>query len=221
MEDLRCCLISEPTGRRDARSMKVAFGIKAHSGWAVLVVVGICDGDVMIVDRRRLELVDEEWVKHPYHAALTLEAGPARRLVERGIARAQRITVREMRALLRQEQERNNEAMACAVLVGNPMPDWSVEQILAVHIRMHMAEGLLFQDALIRAAQAGGPKPVAIAEKRLVQHAETVLGMPESQLQEKLAALGKLVGPPWGRDQKDAALAAMIALRGALGGALN
>ncbi|HTD03466.1 hypothetical protein, partial [Undibacterium sp.] len=80
--------------------MKVAFGIKAHSGWAVLVVVGICDGDVMIVDRRRLELVDEEWVKHPYHAALTLEAGPARRLVERGIGRAQRIAGREMRALL-------------------------------------------------------------------------------------------------------------------------
>jgi hypothetical protein len=30
---------------------------------------------------------------------------------------------------------------------------------------------------------------------------------------QQLNALGKSVGPPWGKDQKDAALAAMIALR--------
>jgi hypothetical protein len=33
-------------------------------------------------------------------------------------------------------------------------------------------------------------------------------------LLKRVAALGKSVGPPWGKDQKDAALAAMIALQG-------
>jgi hypothetical protein len=29
---------------------------------------------------------------------------------------------------------------------------WSVDQILAVHVRMHQAEGVLFPDAIARAA---------------------------------------------------------------------
>lgn len=47
--------------------MKVAFGTRAHSGWAALVVVGTRDGDFTVVDRRRIELVDDEGAKQPYH----------------------------------------------------------------------------------------------------------------------------------------------------------
>lgn len=39
--------------------MKVAFGVKAHSGWAALVVLGKQGDDLVVVDRRRIELVDE------------------------------------------------------------------------------------------------------------------------------------------------------------------
>lgn len=194
--------------------MKVAFGMKAHSGWAALVVVGAGDGDFAVVDRRRIELVEDEWAKQPYHAAEDLEAGAARVLVERGIEAAQRIAVREMRAAVRREQERKNEVTACAVLVANPMPDWSVEEILAVHFRMHKAEGVLFRDALVRATNAYGLRLVVIPEKLLTKHAESALGSPMSRLTKKVTTLGKSVGPPWGKDQKDAALAAMIALQG-------
>jgi hypothetical protein len=30
------------------------------------------------------------------------------------------------------------------------MPDWSIDEILAVHFRMHKTEGVLFRDALAR-----------------------------------------------------------------------
>lgn len=193
--------------------MKVAFGMKAHSGWAALVVIGIRDGDFVVVDRRRIELVENEWAKQPYHAAEDMEAGAARDLVERGIEAARRIAVREMRAAVKREQERKNKVTGCAVLVGNPMPDWSVEEILAVHFRMHQAEGVLFRDALVRAAKASRLKLVAIPEKELWKHAESAFGIPLSRLEAKVATLGKLVGPPWGKDQKDAALVAMIALQ--------
>lgn len=186
--------------------MKVAFGLKAHSGWAALVVVGICDREFAVVDRRRIELVEDEWTKQPYHAAEDMDAEPARDLVERGIEAAHRIAVREIDAAVRREQERKNEVTACAVLVGNPMPDWSIEEILAVHFRMHKAEGVLFRDALVQATKAYPLRLVAIPEKLLATHAE-------SRLVKKVATLGKLVGPPWGKDQKDAALAAMIALQ--------
>jgi hypothetical protein len=194
--------------------MKVAFGIKAHSGWAALVVVGKRDGDSVVVDRRRIELVDDEWAKQPYHAAEDLKPDAARDVVRRGVEAAHRIAVREMRAAVKRERERENEVTACAVLVANPMPDWSIEEILAVHFRMHKAEGVLFRDALVRATQACGLRLVAIPEKLLTRHAERALGTPVSDLVKKIATLGKSVGPPWGKDQKDAALAALVASQG-------
>ena len=194
--------------------MKVAFGMKAHSGWAALVVVGTRDGDFTVVDRRRIELVDDEWAKQPYHAAAGMEAEAVRDVVERGIEAAQRIAVRQMHSAVRREQERKNEVTACAVLVASAMPDWSIEEILAVHFRMHQAEGVLFRDALLRATKTSGLRLVAIPEKLLTKHAERAFGSPVSRLVRKVATLGKLVGPPWGKDQKDATLAAMIALQG-------
>jgi len=191
--------------------MKVAFGMKAHSGWAALVVLGISDGELAVVDRRRIELVEEEWAKQPYHAAEEMKGAEARDLVGRGIEAARRIAVREMRAAVKREKERKNEVVACAVLTGNPMPDWSVEEILSVHFRMHKAEGVLFRDVLARAAETCGLKLIAIPEKQLMKHAEKALGL-ASTLVSNLAALGKVVGPPWGKDQKDSALAAMVAL---------
>ena len=194
--------------------MKVAFGTKAHSGWAALVVVGKREGEYVVVDRRRIDLVEDEWARQPYHAAEDLKPEAARDLVGRGVEAAHRIALREMRAAVKREQERGNEATACAVLVGNPMPDWSTEEILAVHFRMHQAEGVLFREALGRATTACGLRLVAIPEKGLTRHARQALGAPASSLVKRTARLGKAVGPPWGKDQKDAALAAMVALEG-------
>ena len=194
--------------------MKVAFGMRAHSGWAAFVVVGKRDGNFLMVDRRRIALVEDEWAKQPYHAAEDLKPEAARDVVKRGVEAAHWIAVREMRAAVKREQERENEVTACAVLVADPMRDWSTQEILAVHFRMHKAEGVLFRDALVRATEACGLRLVAIHEKQLTKRAETALRTPASDLLKKITALGKPVGPPWGKDQKDAALAALVALHG-------
>jgi hypothetical protein len=92
------------------------------------------------------------------------------------------------------------------------MPDWSVDQILAVHFRMHKAEGVLFRDVLAEAADGSDLKLVAIPEKSLLEYAETALKTSANSLSQRIAALGQSVGPPWSKDQKEATLAAMIAL---------
>ena len=197
--------------------MKVAFGMKAHSGWAAVVVLGAPGGDLQVVDRRRVELVekrDASWAKQPYHAAERLIPGKARDLVERGLESARRIAVREMQTAVERAREAGHDVAACAVLVAEPMPDWTVDQILAVHFRMHKAEGVLFRDALARAAGACGLRVVGILEKQLEAHAERALAARAAGVRKTIASLGKTVGPPWGRDQKDASLAAMIALQG-------
>ncbi len=193
--------------------MKIAYGLKAHSGWAALVALGQTDDEFLVLDRRRIELVEEEWARQPYHAAEELKPDAARKLVKRGIDSAHRIAMRELRAAVMEERRRKNEVTACAVLVGNPMPDWSIEQILAVHFRMHQAEGVLFRDALVYAARECGVKVIEVPEKTLSTYAEQSLALPSSELSRTLSILGKQAGPPWGKDQKDAALAAMIALR--------
>ncbi len=191
--------------------MNVAFGFKAHSGWAALVSLGRAGGGYVVTERRRVELVENTWAKAPYHAAEELDTAAARRLVERAVAAAHRGAVREMHAAIARERARGNEVRACGVLVGSPMPLWSVEEIRTVHPRMHQAEGALFRDALLQAAEACGIRVVAIPEKLLVPRAEQALGMPAARLLKLAASLGKALGPPWGKDQKDAALAAMVA----------
>jgi len=201
--------------------MKVAFGMKAHSGWAALVVVGTRSGELQVVDRRRMELVerdDASWARQPYHAAEHLPADEARDLVRRGIAAARRIALREMRAAVKRARAAGHEVAACAVLSVDPMPDWSVEEILAVHFRMHKAEGVLFREALARAATACGLSLLPVPEKELDEYAERAIAtsinsLGVNSLRKTVAALGKSVGPPWGKDQKDAALAAIIALQ--------
>ena len=197
--------------------MKVAFGMKAHSGWASLVVLGSLSGELQVVERSRMELVesdDASWAKQPYHAAERLKPAEARELVKRGLETARRIAVREMRAAVNRARETGHDVEACAVLVVDPMPDWTVDEILAVHFRMHKAEGVLFRDALARAAGACGIRYLGVVEKQLDEQAERALATSVSSLRKTIASLGKSVGPPWGKDQKDASLAAMIALQG-------
>jgi hypothetical protein len=183
--------------------MKIAVGFKAHSGWAALVAIGFPGNDVQLIDRRRIELVDPDdadWAKQPYHAADELSPAEARRLVERAIKAAHRVADRELRALAKRARKTDHEIIGCAVLVGSPMPDWSIDQIRSVHVRMHKAEGVLFPAALAAAVTACDLLLVEVPEKELC---------PRDDESSTIAGLGKAAGPPWGKDQKTAALAAM------------
>jgi len=191
--------------------MKVAIGLKAHSGWAALVSVGRQDGSLVVSARQRIDLVEEAWAKQPYHAAEHLEPARARERVAQGIAMARRMAVAELQAVIESERSRHHTVEAVAVLAGAPMPAWTVDEILSVHFRMHKAEGVLFREVLAAAAKACGVKTLEIPDKEL----ET-----RTSLARQVAALGPSIGPPWGKDQKDAALAALVALeerRGDLG----
>jgi len=186
--------------------MRIGAGFKAHSGWAALVVLGESDDGLVVVDRRRIELVDPadiDWAKQPYHVAESLPADKARKLIERATASAHRLALKEMRAFVKRSHDAGHEIAGCAVLVGTPMPDWTIEQIRSVHVRMHKVEGVLFPAALIRSAAGCDVTVVSTLEKELAPNADAT---------RMIAALGKSVGPPWGKDQKNAAQIAMTVL---------
>jgi len=177
-----------------------------------MVAIGLSGKDIQVIDRRRIELIEPgaTWAKQPYHAAEVLPSEEARRLVERGIKAAHRVAAQEMRALVKRSRKAGHEIIGCAVIIGAPMPEWTTEQILSVHMRMHKAEGMLFPTALTRAAEACEMKVLTISEKNLSARAAESLELTDAM--GKITLLGKSVGAPWGKDQKAATLAAMIAL---------
>ena len=195
--------------------MNIALGFKSHSGWAALVALGERNGGPEVAERSRIELVEENWARAPFHAADRLtEPGQKRELVKRGIEVARSNAVRALKEALERLRRADHDVVACGVLVGTGMPDWSIDEILAVHFRMHKAEGELFRDVLVLAAGACELSLARIPEKQLGVQATKALGVPAVALSSRIAALGRTLGPPWGKDQKDAALAAWIALRG-------
>ena len=195
--------------------MNVCLGFKAHSGWAALVALGRAKDELQVIDRRRIELADPadgEWARQPYHAAEGLPSPRAREIVNRGIATANRMAVAGIKAAVARAKADGHTVIGCTVLVGSPMPAWTVDEILAVHFRMHQAEGVLYRDVLIDAARACKLRVVEAPEKQISAEAERVLKRAAGKLNEQVAALKTQVGAPWGKDQKYAALAAMIAL---------
>jgi hypothetical protein len=195
--------------------MRVALGLKAHSGWAALVVIGSERGEFSVLERSRIALIEDaghEWAGQPYHAADGKPAAQARAIVDRGIAEARRTASKELRAATARMRANGHGVVAGAVLTPAAMPDWSTQEILAVHFRMHKAEGVLYPDALLRAVASCGLKAAAVAEKQLGAFAANALAIPEAAVVARVAALGKSIGPPWGADQKKAAVAAIIAL---------
>ena len=195
--------------------MNVALGFKAHSGWAALVALGHEGRNLVVVDRRRIELADPadgEWARQPYHAAEGLPSARAKEVVARGVTTARRMAVAEVRGAMTRAKQAGHAVIGCGVLVGTPMPDWTVDEILAVHFRMHQAEGVLYRDVLIHAARTCKLPIVEAVEKQIGAEAARRLKRSVPQLKEQVSALKSQVGAPWGKDQKDAALAAMIGL---------
>jgi hypothetical protein len=167
-----------------------------------------------LIERSQIRLLPEgAWA--PYHAAEGLKPAAARESVKRSVAAAHRLAANGIRDAARRMARSGHELCGCAVLVGTGLPNWSTDQILAVHVRMHKAEGELFRDALVAGARACQLALATLPDKSALDAAQKILGLTRARLNAQLAALGKSAGPPWGKDQKEAAAAALVALKNA------
>ena len=190
--------------------MRVALGLKARTGRAILVAVG-GPQQMHVLERAELKLLPEGDFA-PYHAAEGLPPAAARRSVARSIAAAHRLAAEGIRTAVEGLASADHEVCACGVLVGGAMPAWTTDEILAVHVRMHQAEGVLFREVLVTGARECGFVPTTLSEKGALEDAASLLGLSRAELEARIAALGKTVGAPWGKDQKEAAAAALVAL---------
>jgi hypothetical protein len=102
--------------------------------------------------------------------------------------------------------------VASAVVAGNAKPLPVLAAILASHALVHTAEGELFRRMLGRASDALQVPASFVPASDLARRAAAALKIPEARVLAQLAVLGKTSGKPWGKDQKESALAALCVL---------
>jgi hypothetical protein len=183
----------------------IGLGWRVHSWEAVVVALSGPAASPIIVHRAQVTLLDDESLREPHHAAaaLPLDEAPALiRSVERAATAAAVETIRGFVSSL-------GSVAAVGVVGGNrKLPE--LPRILAKHALLHAADRALYEQAIIEGAtRAGLPVTTIPATGSLFADASHVLGV---ALEPSLAALGKSIGPPWQKDHKEAAAAALVAL---------
>lgn len=189
-----------------APASKVAFGFSTHTGWAQAVVASGPLTAPRLLHRGRIDLGVGKDSVHVFHAAAEMTLTAARSHVDRCAKRATANAESEIATLVHAHGR-----AAIGVVVGNAkLPPF--EAILKSHMLIHAAEGDFYRRAILAAAATHKLKAAAVPAKELADAAAAALRLPTATLAPWLTSYGKSVGRPWGRDEKDAFLAACIAL---------
>jgi hypothetical protein len=195
-------------------SERAALGCRAHSGWAALVAIAGPPRSPQVIDRRRIETCDASirGSKQPYHAAEPLEFRDAEALLRQCARSTAQLSQRALRTALDDLRGLGYRVEYCALTLGSgrALPD--LKSVLASHALIHTAEGEFYRDALAGAGRECGLKLCGVKEKQLYDCGAAHFQITPDELERRLSALGKPIGPPWTQDQKYAALVAWMAL---------
>ena len=176
----------------------IVIGVVARTGSAVAVALSGPAGAPRFWAWREIELVPPGLPAQPYHVAAGLDLAAAGQLISQvanGAEQAAAAGLRALADLLPAEAICVVAVMVKAVSVPDRLAD-----VLRSHAWMHAAEGMLYRQAILAAAQECGWRAHAV-ELPLQPAAE-----------HALAALGQAAGRPWRRMEKDAARAAITVL---------
>ncbi len=189
-------------GPRTARTATV--GVADHCGWAVLITVA---RDGSLLDRRRVELVDADLPKLPHHHECQgLPVGEAVALVERVTRSADACARAGLDAL----ETSVSTAIAGIALRACPALPETVAERIANYRAQTMADGVMYREALARAAKAKGWFVHWYEARGALSEAARALG--RRTIDDVLEKTGTALGPPWQKDQRLAMAAALSAL---------
>ena len=199
---------------KKAEAPAAGIGLRAHSGWAALVAVAGTPRSPQVLARRRIELSDPafEGSKQPYHAAEGKPLPMAAKIIDRCAADAGRLARQAFREVIAELEKSGHRAAGCGLLVASGRPLPPLAAILASHALIHTADGELFRNALAAAGEENGWTITRVKEKEAYAAAAAGLGVPAEELQGRVNAVGRSLGPPWTQDQKLAALAGWMSV---------
>jgi hypothetical protein len=181
---------------------RAIIGVSDHGGWAVLVTVA-CDG--RLLDRRRVELVDDALPALPHHhEGQLLPIDGAVALVDRVRASAQRHAAHALDAVATAVPQ------ICGIALRScpPLPPTTAERIKGYRAR-NVADWVMYRTALASAAEARGWPIHWYEAKKVLGLAGEALGV--GDFDAYFLQLRATVGAPWNKDHKLAVAAAVVA----------
>lgn len=180
------------------------IGVSDHGGWAVLVT---SDANGNLLDRRRVELVDESFPKIPHHSeAQRLPIDEAVKLVERVQASAERHAKLVLEAAT---MEISASILGIALRQCPELPPTIAERITNYRAS-NVADWVMYRKALAAAAEARGWPVHWFDSKKVEALASKALGV--ENLDAHFAQLRRSLGPPLTQDHKMAMAAVIAAL---------
>jgi hypothetical protein len=197
--------------RRQTAFVKTALGLRAHTGWAIAVAVGGGTSPEVFVEWRRLELSDASVPVQAYHAARALSPEEANVLTQRAHDAARNAAARSLGDLVEELRAHGHDLVGAGLSTSSARIPTALRTILASHVLVHAAEGELYREALAHAAEVRGIPLVRVPARDLEARARQASRLDERSLRELLAELGRAAGPPWRKDEREAAMAACVA----------
>ena len=191
-----------------------AMGVAPHSGWAAVVALGRTPAGPRVLARSRFALIEVGFPesKQPYHVVAALHIAEAAGRLELYRAQAERMAHSALHQLNIDLTGLGYRAEAAGILDSSGRKGGSLASILSSHALIHSADGEHFRNALAAAARRMGLAVHRVPARDLEGEAEAALRRPRGELAIAVMQLGKQAGPPWGADQKQAALLAWLLL---------
>jgi hypothetical protein len=195
---------------------QAAVGFRVHSGWAAVVAVSLGKSAPVVLERKRIHLVNTftYTFRQPYHTAEKMPLAEARPFIAQVEKEAKQLAQRAIRGMQSEFDKLEIELTRGGLLLASGRPLPSLENILASHALIHTADGELFREALSWGAKRCGLEMMGIKERMLLECAQQSLRMQPAVLLRRITELGKPFGSPWTQDEKFATLAAWLVLRG-------
>jgi hypothetical protein len=191
-----------------------AIGIRAHSGWAVVLVVSGDLTSAEIIVRERVAVVDPaaRGAQQPYHFARSLSLDKARAHLQNCAAAAHVLARQGLETAIERVRASGYKVIGCGILTATGRQIPNLAETLASHAMVHTAEGEFFRNAFADASSDVGLCVTKFRERDLLGLAATELRLPSAKIKAQLTDIGRGLGPPWTQDQKRAALGGFLLL---------
>jgi hypothetical protein len=199
--------------READETLPAVLGVADHSGWAICVTVAAIGGLPAVVDRRRIELIEPGVPSQPYHhEAVGMPLPKAETLVARVRDSVMRTTLERLTGLCASMLPRYS---IVAMTLRNPTLGFVPITVAEAHQSRHVmvrADGMMYHDAVSQAAHRLG-----LALERHERGAEILsaakrFGVRVAKVEHFLRSAGTSLGPPWQKEHRQAAAAALRVL---------
>jgi hypothetical protein len=199
--------------RSQSRGVTAVLGVADHNGWAVCVTVAASRGSPVVVDRRWVDLIEPGVPSQPYHhETVRMPLPEAEKLivhVRESVMRTTAVRVSELR------DELQPAYTIVAMTLRKPPLAYVPVTVAEAHKSypvMCRADGMMYHDALCTAARRLSFAVELYDRGEEIVRAANRLGVKLKELEHFLQTTGEHLGPPWRKEHRLAAAAAMTAL---------